>query len=281
MMSWSAWPVSSRRSCAGLIGAGTRSGRLADVLGQYAGYCELGAALRKRFRMAIAYPCLLLAMFVALYAFVSVAIVDVFRAIVKDFGIEIPFLTLALFASADALRAYGLALLIGFLVVCLAAWVAMRLSTTASQRRTAWMRVPIFGSVLRNSTLAEFSHLAALLVEADAPLPEALVLAAEGAGSSWLIAAMNRVGNAIAAGASLAEAVEAWPGCPSGLREAMTGGAARGDLAESLHMAGAMFEARAQAASTFVSAAFAGFLCLGLLWAFGSSWRACTCRSST
>ena len=91
----------------GLLIAGAHAGKLGDVLGQYARYANLGAALRRRFWAAVGYPLFLVVAVTGLYIFVCLWIVDSFRFILEDFKMEVPPITQALFWMAEATRTRG------------------------------------------------------------------------------------------------------------------------------------------------------------------------------
>lgn len=253
----------------GLMVAGARSGKLADVLAQYVRYAGLGADLRRRFWMAIAYPVFLLAVLLALFLFVCIWIVPAFEFVLKDFGVEVPAATQLLFLLGGAVRSRGpsiagLAALLG-----LVAFVAFRFTMDPAQRRVLLSSIPLLGPLLRWSSLSEYCHLAGLLVEAEMPLPEALALAGGGVGDAELARASSNLRSAVEAGSSLADALITWPRCPAGLTDVLADSEGRGDLAPALHLAGDMFEARARVQGSFAATLFAAMTLLAVVWGGG------------
>jgi type II secretory pathway component PulF len=253
----------------GLLLAGARSGKLADVLGQYVRYANIGASLRRRFWLAMAYPGFLLIALAGLYVFVCLSIVDAFRFILKDFGVEVPALTMVLFWMADITRDRGVEILTiaaAFGVIGFAVW---RFGMGPAERRMIVTGVPLFGPLLRWSSLAEFCHLTALLVESEMPLPEALELAGQGVGDAELARAGKGLRAAVEDGWTMTDALATWPHCPPGLVEVLADSEGRGDLAPALHLAGEMFEARALTQGGFLSTFFAALTLLIIVWGGG------------
>ena len=68
--------------------------------------------------------------------------------------------------------------IVGGVVVC--AWLAARVFFPRAAGGAAWRPASAVGAVWRSTSLAEFCHLLALLLESRLPLPEALRLTGEG-----------------------------------------------------------------------------------------------------
>ena len=253
----------------GLLVAGARAGKLGDLLGQYARYANLGAALRRRFWAAVGYPLFLLAAVTGLYVLVCVWIVDAFRFILKDFGMEVPAITQALFWMADVTTARGPSIVATGAVLALIVFAVFRLTMGPAERRMIVTGIPLFGPVLRWSSLAEFCHLSGLLAEAEMPLPAALDLAGGAVGDAELARAAANLRAAVEGGRTLSDSLGAWPGCPAGLRETLGGSEGRGDLPGSLHLAGDMCEARARTQAAFSTTLVAAVTILVVLWGIG------------
>jgi type II secretory pathway component PulF len=250
----------------GLLVAGARSGKLADVLGQYVRYANLGASLRRRFWLAVAYPVFLLTALGALYVFICGWIVESFQFILKDFGVEPPAVTRVFFWMADATRMHGPSFAVSGALLGLVAYAAFRLGMGPAERRMVATAMPMFGPLLRWSSLAEFCHLTGLLVESEMPLPEALELAARGVNDAELARAGKSLRASVEDGWTFADALRTWPRCPAGLTQILADSEGRGDLAPALHLAGDMFEARARSHASFLSTFFAAITLLIVVW---------------
>jgi type II secretory pathway component PulF len=253
----------------GLMVAGCQSGKLAEVLGQYVLYANLGETLRKRLWISLAYPLMLLGALVLLYVFLCVWVIDSFKFILKDFGVEVPPITKTLFLLSDLTRERGPQILLMGSVILGILWAIFRLTMPAAERRTILSGIPLIGPLIRFSTLAEFCHLAGLLVEAEMPLPEALSLSGNGVNDAELARAGRELRISVEQGRTLSESLVLWPRCPAGLREILFGSQGRGDLAPSLHMAGEMYEARSRTQSSFVSTIASSLCVIAVIWGIG------------
>src|SRR5262249_22151350 len=120
---------------------------------------------------------------------------------------------------------------------------------------------PIVGPVWRSTSLAEFCHLLALLLESDLPLPEALRLTGEGVQNADFDRSCQVVASQVESGAPLAQAMSHRPLFPRGLPHLLRWAEGQRSLPDVLHIAGSMFEARARSQSSFVGW-FLTVLCL-------------------
>lgn len=235
----------------GLVIAGLKSGRLGDTLSRFSEYVAIGTELERRLWLNLAYPILTVGTAVALFFFVCLILVDRFRAIYQDFNIPLPGMTIALIGIARIVSTvWAPTLLIAGIVVAL--WLVGRVFVTAPFRRAIAGRLPLIGRVWRATSLAEFCHLLALLLESRLPLPEALRLTGEGVQDSDIDASCRDLANQVESGRSLAQAMEKTSRFPVGLPRLVGWAENQESLPEVLHMAGAMFEARGRSYATFV-----------------------------
>ena len=235
----------------GLVIAGLRSGRLGDILSRFSEYVSIGTELKRRLWLSMAYPILTVSTAVALFFLVCVIVVGQFEAIYKDFNIPLPVMTVALISTARIVSTIWAPVLIVAATVCVG-WLAGRLFLTPPLRRAVAGRLPLIGRVWRVTSLAEFCHLLALLLESRLPLPEALRLTGEGVQDADVDASCRRMASQVESGRSLSQAMEKVRLFPAGLPRLVRWAEKQEGLPEVLHMAGAMFESRCRSYSTFV-----------------------------
>jgi len=235
----------------GLVIAGVRSGRLGDLLNRFSTYVIIGTELKRRLWLSLAYPALTSGFASALFLFVCVVVAASFDGIYRDFNLPLPRVTVAVLVIARSVRSiwFPVVIVAGVLVF---GWLAARIFLTRPARRSLAGRLPLIGTVWRTTSLAEFCHLLALLLESHLPLPEALRLAGEGVQDADLDVCCRRMATEVESGRSLAQAMAARMLFPLGLPRLLRWAEGQKSLAEVLHMAGSMFEARARAQSTFV-----------------------------
>jgi len=238
----------------GLVIAGIKSGNLGDFLSRFSGYVGIGTEVRRRLWLNLAYPFVTVCAALALFVFVSAILISQFESIYTNFGVPLPKLTLAILAISHVVNTVWapVAILLG---VGVCTWLAARVFLKPPSRRSLAARLPIVGAVWRTTSLAEFCHLLALLLESHLPLPEALRLTGEGVQDADLDDSCRSMADEVESGRSLAQAMTEKRLFPPGLPSLLRWAERDKSLPEVLHMAGAMFEARARSQSTFTGTA--------------------------
>ncbi|WP_435006684.1 type II secretion system F family protein [Tundrisphaera lichenicola] len=259
----------------GLIMAGSRSGRVSEILSESVRNANLGDDLRRKFWTIVAYPAATLLVVVALVIFVcnlSTQASDAVSSNLEGFGFQktgIQTQAEALSSMAQFVVDHWLHGLVGFLTIGAVILGGIRLMLSPAQRWRMACDVPIVGPVLRYTSLTEFCRLMAMLLEAEIPLPEALELAGRGVQDAELAEASERMARAIYAGDSFTTAIRLWDVIPSSLSPLFRWSEGRGSLPGTLRLAGELFEARARSQSAFSANVLNTILALLILWLVG------------
>ncbi len=236
----------------GLMLAGIRSGRLGEVLGEFAGFAPVGVELRRRLWLKLAYPVVTLILTLAVFAFAGVFVLPQFQSLFRDFKIPMAPTSLAIiqFAAATAPLWPGLA---SIALAFTAAGLAARWLLPPATARGMASGIPLVGGVWRWTALAEFCHLLAILIDHHLPLPEALRLAGEGVQHDRLASVARGMAEGVEGGQDLGAAAARRRELPRGLGRLLRWGEDRGALPQVLHMAGELFAARASTHAAFVA----------------------------
>lgn len=242
-------------SMRGLVHAAARSGRVAEVLGESARLQRVGVDLRRRLWMSLLYPFALLAFFLLVFVGLSVTIVGEYEKIFEDFGLQLPRVTVVMVQISRFLRSLGWGLPVAAIVIAVGAAALGMFSGDRLIRRWA-SKLPLVGPLWRFTSMAEYSHLLALLVDSRIALPEALPMAGDATRDEDLAWASREAAKRVKEGASLAEAVSRTSVYPAGFAKLLSWAEANRSLPEALHVAGEIFEARARPQATFVGAFF-------------------------
>jgi general secretion pathway protein F len=249
-----------------LLLAGVGSGHVGEVLSQFVDYARVGAELKRSVWTSLLYPLLIVCLFLALFVMICVFVVRQFESIYLDFGITLPILTRILIDLARLFQGAGWSLLITPLVTLALGYLAWRFLLEASTRQRIANALPIIGPLFRWTSLAQFSHYLAMLLECQIPLGRALPLAGEGTGDALLRQGSVKVAAWVDSGEPLHEAVGRVPVLPSAFRKLLRWAEGYQSLPETLHMIGDMFEAQARSRAVF-AAGFLGILAvIFILW---------------
>jgi general secretion pathway protein F len=239
-----------------LIAAGEQSGDLAKVVGRLADYIESRTALSQKISLAFVYPAIVTLVaaivIIALLTYVVPQVINVFSSTKQ----QLPFLTVALIAVSNFLRAWWW-LLVLFFALGVFTIVSLLKSPTL---RLAWhkkaLRLPLFGRLIRGVNTARFASTLAILTSSGVPLIKAL----EAGGQTLTNDALKfNVADAISRvreGTPLSRALAAGGQFPPMVIHMIASGEATGNLSEMLERTAATLagetERRAVALTTIL-----------------------------
>ncbi|MCG5536230.1 type II secretion system inner membrane protein GspF [Ectothiorhodospira mobilis] len=219
------------------VDAGERSGHLDAVLDRLADYTENRQQMRQKIQLALFYPAVLTAMALlvtlALLTYVVPEVVQVFEGI----GQELPWLTRALIAVSDGLRAWGPYLLgLGILVGLALRWLLRR---EGPQR--AWhalvLRLPLVGRLNRGVNTARFARTLSILSASGVDVLEALRIGAGVIANRPMREAVDAVARRVREGSGIGAALERTGQFPPMTVHLIRSGEASGDLDRMLERA--------------------------------------------
>lgn len=192
-----------------LIAAGEESGKLGAVLGSLADYVEDRAKLQQKITLAFVYPVIVtlvaLAVVIGLLTYVVPQVVQVF-ANTKQ---ALPWLTRALIALSDFVRAYGWVVLA---LVVAAAFVVRRMLKVEAVRlrwHTRLLQMPVAGVLSRSLNTARFASTLAILAGGGVPMLRALQAAGETVNNLAMRTRVLEATQRVREGYSLARALRA------------------------------------------------------------------------
>jgi type IV pilus assembly protein PilC len=193
-----------------LVRAAEEAGMLDSMLERIALYREKSLALRGKVRAALAYPCAVVLVAVAVTVVIMLWVVPAFEQMFQQFGAELPLPTRIVIGMAHLLGRHGPLLLLGLLISGVTATLAWRRYPAlrrAAQRLS--LSLPLFGKLLRQAALARWSRTFGTLFGAGIALVEALETVAGAAGNVVYAEASLAVRDAVRNGASLHGAMQA------------------------------------------------------------------------
>jgi len=188
------WPRTFPNVYIAMVRAGETGGFLDVVLGQIADFRAREADLKGKVKAAMIYPILLGCLAIGVVIFLMEFFIPRFSGLFKDFGGNLPYLTVVIIGISNVIKGYGLfvagALVIGFVAV-------KRALATESGRRKMEIIVlstPYLGQVIAHFALVRFARMLGTLMGAGVPMVSALRVAREAIGNQTL---SDAVGNAI------------------------------------------------------------------------------------
>lgn len=194
-----------------MVKAGEVGGVLEVVLTRLAEFQEKAQKIKNKVVSAMFYPVIVLVIAVAIMAFLLVFIVPKFEQIFNDMlgGKQLPWLTQFVINVSRAFQHNILLILGGVAVLAIAYHLFAR---TPGGRRTVdriKLRLPIFGDLVRKSSISRFSRTLGTLVTSGVPILQALNITKETAGNTIVGEAIGKVHDSVKEGESIVQPLEA------------------------------------------------------------------------
>ncbi len=238
----------------GLIGAGTETGRLPEVLARLADYLDARLALRQKFVVALIYPALVTIIAIGVIAVLVTYVVPQVVSVYQQSRQTLPLLTQGLIAVSGFFRATGvlwLAVAIGAVAALVA---ALRREHTRARIHAALLRVPGVGRLASSLDTARYASTLAILVGSGAPLLRSLDAASDVVRMIPLARAARAAASLVREGVSLSRALKEQNAFPPVLIHLIANGEQSGALAPMLERAARELERDAERRLAWIAA---------------------------
>ncbi len=212
------------------IAAGEQSGHLDAILERLADYTESRQELRRKVQNAMIYPVVLTSLALLIVGGMLVYVVPKVVAVFANTGRELPALTQILITTSGFLREYGVALLIGLVLL---GWAISRLLRRPGPRwswHATLLRVPVIGRLTRGFNTARFTRTFSILTGSGVPVLEALRIAAEVVTNLPMQASVREAASRIREGAPIGKSLAVSGHFPPICIHLISSGEASGEL---------------------------------------------------
>lgn len=188
-----------------LVAAGEVGGILDTILNRLAAYMEKADQLKRKVKGAMVYPASVTVIAIGVVVMMLLKVIPVFEKMFADFGAELPGPTQMVINMSHTLQDsifYIIGMIIG--VIFLFRWVY----STEKGRLVLdafFLKLPIFGSLLRKVAVARFSRTLSTMLSSGVPILDALEIVARTAGNVIVERAILQTKGSIAEGKTIAE----------------------------------------------------------------------------
>jgi type IV pilus assembly protein PilC len=194
-----------------MVRAGELGGLLEVVLARLAEFQEKAQKVKNKVAAAMVYPIIVLLLALGIMSFLLIFIVPKFETIFHDMlgDKPLPAITLFVIGVSDFMQRRW-AVLLGAVVVLFAAGKAAGRTRAgrAILDRTK-LRAPLFGDLIRKTSISRFSRTLGTLVASGVPILQALDITRETAGNTVIARAILQVHESVKEGESIARPLEA------------------------------------------------------------------------
>jgi type IV pilus assembly protein PilC len=192
-----------------LVRAGEVSGTLDTVLDRISAFQEKELALRGKIKSAMTYPVIVLVFAVGVTYFLLVTIVPQFAQILTQLGADLPLITRLLITVSNFLQSSGWVIAL----VAVAAYFAYQRYYKTNQGRhvidAIKLKLPVFGNLVRKSSLSSFSRTFGLLLQSGVNIIESLDITKNASNNAIIEDALQNAKNAVQQGEQISQPLAA------------------------------------------------------------------------
>ncbi|MAY75002.1 MAG: pilus assembly protein PilC [Phycisphaerae bacterium] len=198
-----------------MVNAGEIGGVLDVILQRLAEFMEKAERLKRKIKGAMVYPIVVVLIAVLILTGIMVFIIPQFKEIFNDFGVELPGLTIWLINTSNWVAGnfpgapfpgFGAVVVIGSLACApIVWWLIRKIGPGRAVTDVLMLWTPIFGTLIRKTTIARFTRTLGTLIGAGVPILEAVTITKETSGNWVYERALQKAHDSIREGESFAQ----------------------------------------------------------------------------
>ncbi len=192
-----------------LVAAGEQAGILDSLLDRLATYKEKIVAIKGKIKSALFYPISIIVVAFIITAVIMIFVIPAFKDLFANFGADLPAPTLFVMAISDFFVHYWYLIfggIFGGFWFFFYSWKRSKKMQMVMDR--LFLRVPIFGGVIRKATIARWTRTLSTMFAAGVPLVEALDSVGGASGNYVYVEATKKIQTEVSSGTSLTVAMQ-------------------------------------------------------------------------
>ncbi len=192
-----------------LVQAGEQAGILETLLDRLATYQEKILAIKSKIKAALFYPIAIIVVAFIITAVIMIFVIPAFKEVFANFGADLPAPTLVVIAISNYFvefwyLIFGIAF--GGVYGFFEAWKRSLAVQIFMDR--LMLRIPVFGDLVRKSTIARWTRTLSTMFAAGVPLVEALDSVGGASGNYVYMSATKQIQQEVSTGTSLTVAMQ-------------------------------------------------------------------------
>ena len=219
-----------------MVRAGELGGVLEVVLTRLAEFQEKAQKIKNKVVATMVYPIIVLVLALAIMMFLMIFIVPRFEAIFHDMLGDKPLPAITRFViGVSSFMQNHWAILLGLLVgIIVLSKLGARTRAGRAVLDRVKLRAPLFGNLIRKTSISRFARTLGTLVTSGVPILQALTITRETAGNMVIARAISRVHDSVKEGESIVQPLEASGAFPPMVVSMIDVGEETGQLPEML-----------------------------------------------
>ena len=192
-----------------LVAAGEQAGILETLLDRLATYKEKILAIKSKIKSALFYPIAIIVVAFVITAVIMIFVIPAFKQVFTNFGADLPAPTLFVMGVSDFFVKYWYLI---FGVAIGGTWGFLELWKRSIPVQIfmdrMMLRVPVFGDLIRKSTIARWTRTLSTMFAAGVPLVEALDSVGGASGNYVYLQATKEIQRKVSTGTSLTTSMQ-------------------------------------------------------------------------
>ena len=192
-----------------LVQAGEQAGILESLLDRLATYKEKILAIKSKIKSALFYPIAIIAVAFIITAVIMIFVIPAFKEVFTNFGADLPAPTLMVIAISDWFVDYWYVIFPAVFAGVYGFFEAWKRSLAVQIFMDRLMlRLPLFGDLVKKSSIARWTRTLSTMFAAGVPLVEALDSVGGAAGNYVYAVATKQIQQEVSTGTSLTVAMQ-------------------------------------------------------------------------
>ncbi|MEE3181177.1 MAG: type II secretion system F family protein [Planctomycetota bacterium] len=205
----SKYPKSFNKLYISMVKAGEAGGVLDVILRRLAGFMEKSQKLRKKVKGALIYPAAVITVAAAILVVIMLFVVPAFEKMFADIGQSLPAPTQLLLSTSQAIQKYWF-LLPGIPILLVFSMKMIARTERGGRALDAFkLKMPVFGNIIKKSSVARFCRTLGTLIASGVPILEALRIVRDAVGNIIISNAIEDVHSSIREGDTIADPLRA------------------------------------------------------------------------
>ena len=192
-----------------LVEAGEQGGILEQLLERLAIYEEKTLQLKNKIKSALVYPAAVMVLAFIVLTIIMLFVIPAFKEVFSSFGADLPAPTLAVMWLSEQFVRYWyimFGVIIGGSYFFIQSWRRSERMQMAMDR--LFLRVPVFGELIRKAVLARWTRTLSTMFGAGVPLVEALDSVGGASGNAVYVQATEQIQREVSTGTALTMAMQ-------------------------------------------------------------------------
>ncbi len=205
----SKYPKSFNKLYISMVKAGEAGGVLDVILRRLAGFMEKSQKLRKKVKGALIYPAAVVTVAAAILVVIMLFVVPAFEKMFADIGQSLPAPTQLLLSTSQAIQKYWYLLPAIPILLMFSMKLIARTEKGGKALDAFKLKMPVFGMIIKKSSVARFCRTLGTLIASGVPILEALRIVRDAVGNIIISNAIEDVHGSIREGDTIADPLRA------------------------------------------------------------------------